>query len=361
MMAELLNILLSKAAETGFFHGIKIGSRAISITHLQFADDTLIFCEPKVEYLQNVKSILYSFQSFSGLTVNYAKSGLVVIGKEESWATMAVDILKWQLVQLPLIYLVVPLGESMRKSSAWQPVIAKIQHKLASWKASCLSRAGKLVLIRAVLNSLPVYYLSLFKMPRKVANEIIRLQSRFLWNGNDGKRYSALVKWDVVQRPKKQGGLSVGDPMLKNAALLFKWWWRFACEEGAMWRRVVHSLHEEDQILLPTKNASSLPGPWKDIKKIAWKEIPTTKAFFEHISVRVGNGSKVKFWLDVWAHRKPLKEVFLMLFTLSSQQSEIITNMGWFEGHLWRWTLSWKREPLVEEQAQIFTLQELLQ
>ena len=198
-------------------------------------------------------------------------------------------------------------------------------------------------------------------MPRKVANEIIGLQRRFLWNGNDGTRYSALVQWDVVQRPKKQGGLGVGDPTLKNAALLFKWWWRFACEEGAMWRIVVQSLHEEDQILLPTKTAASIPGPWRDIKQIAWKETPTSKAFFEHISVRIGNGSRVKFWLDVWAHRKSLKELFPMLFTLSSQQSEIISNMGWFEGHLSRWTLSWKREPSAEEQEQISTLQAILQ
>jgi len=85
-------------------------------------------------------------------------------------------------------------------------------------------------------------------MPKKVAKEIIRLQSRFLWNGKAGRGYSALVKWDVIQRPKKQGGLGVGDPMIKNAALLFKWWWRFACEEGAMWRRVIQSIHEEEQL-----------------------------------------------------------------------------------------------------------------
>ena len=51
MMAEVLNKLLSKAAEIGFFDGIKVGSREVTLTHLQFADDTLIFCEPKVEYL----------------------------------------------------------------------------------------------------------------------------------------------------------------------------------------------------------------------------------------------------------------------------------------------------------------------
>ena len=81
-----------------------------------------------------------------------------------------------------------------------------------------------MILIKAVLSSLPVYYLSLFKMPKRVAKEINRLQRRFLWSGSSEKRFSALVKWEVVQRPKKQGGLGVGDPLIRNAALLFKWW-----------------------------------------------------------------------------------------------------------------------------------------
>jgi len=58
--------------------------------------------------------------------VNYAKSALIVLGKDDSWATMAADILQCQLVKLPITYLGVPLGANMRKTSSWQPVIAKI-------------------------------------------------------------------------------------------------------------------------------------------------------------------------------------------------------------------------------------------
>jgi len=47
--------------------------------------------------------------------VNYAKSGLIVLGKEEGWAAMAADELKCKLVQLPITYLGVPLGANMRK------------------------------------------------------------------------------------------------------------------------------------------------------------------------------------------------------------------------------------------------------
>jgi len=208
----------------------------------------------------------------------------------------------------------------MKKYTSWQPVIERVQQRLASWKASCLSRPGKLVLIKAVLSSLPVYYLSLFKMPKKVTTEINKIQRRFLWNGKHESRISALVKWEVVQRSKKEGGLAVGDLLIKNAALLFKWLWRYACEEGAMWRTVVQSIHEEDQVLLPSKAGSSLPGPWRDIKHIAIEESPATKVFFKNLSIKLGEGRRVAFWLDAWADEKSLKVVFPMLYSLSTQQ-----------------------------------------
>jgi len=190
-------------------------------------------------------------------------------------------------------------------------------------------------------------------MPKKVADMINKIQRRFLWCGSDENRVSALVKWEVVQRPKAQGGLGVGDLLLKNAALLFKWWWRFACEEGAMWRSVIQSLHEEDHLLLPGKSISTLPGPWRDIKSIVLKESPVSQAFFENISFKLGDGRSVKFWLDAWTDGQPLKKAFPMLYRLSSQQQECIANMGWFEGQLWRWALSWKQELTLEDQLHL--------
>ena len=361
LMAEVLNRALTKAAEIELFQGVHVGSQNVSLSHLQFADDTLLFCEPKLELLINIKKILYSFQSFSGLAVNYDKSGLIVIDKDEDWAVRAAELLKCRLIQLPITYLGVPLGANMKKSTSWQPIIDRIQHRLTSWKASCLSRPGKLVLIKAVLSSLSVYYLSLFKMPKKVATEINKIQRRFLWSGKHERRISTLVKWKVVQRSKKEGGLGVGDLLIKNAALLFKWWWRYACEEGAMWRTVVQSIHEEDHFLLPSKARSSLPGPWRDIKQIALEESPTTKAFFKHLSVKLGGGRRVAFWQDTWADEKPLKIVFPILYSLSTQKNELIVNMGWFEGPLWRWTLAWQRELTIGEQEQLSNLQVLIQ
>jgi len=85
-MVEILNKMMQKAASMELVRGLNIGTDAIQLTHLQFADDTIVFCEAKEENVKAIKGIFLSFQAFSGLCVNYTKSGLLVLGKEEGWA-----------------------------------------------------------------------------------------------------------------------------------------------------------------------------------------------------------------------------------------------------------------------------------
>jgi len=247
-----------------------VGKEGIHLTHLQFVDDTLIFCEADEQHLQRIRGVLLSFQAFAGLVVNFHKSRLIAIGKDDEWSQNAAALLGCTRVHLPMTYLGIPLGANMRKATSWQCVIDKIQKRLSSWKSSCLSRAGRLVLLKSVLNCLPIYYLSLFRLPRKVAIEIIRIQRKFLWSGSKEGKYLALVKWKVVQQHKGRGGLGVGDIVVKNATLLFKWWWRFANVVDPLWKRVVHSLHEKDQALIPSHLTSKISGPgtWKTVKSL---------------------------------------------------------------------------------------------
>ena len=360
IMAEVLNKMLLKAEAMGFFKGVEVGGDQVKVTHLQFADDTLIFCEPNMEFLTNIKRLLSIFQDFSGLAVNYAKTGLIVIGKDAQWAEEAATTLQCSRVELPITYLGVPLGANMNRAASWQPIIERIQNRLSSWKPSCLSRAGKLTLIRAVLNSLPVYYLSIFRMPKKVAAEINRIQTRFLWSSKKEGKFAALVKWDIVQRPKNQGGLGVGDLLVKNAALLFKWWWRYACEEGTFWRRVIQSLYEEDQGILVGNDNPKLNGPWRAIKKLASEKSPVTTAFFTARKIQIGENSKILFWKDVWLKEQPLRLTFPTLYNVSSQKEETVSSMGWFEGRVWRWTLSWNSQLTDVAQQELGELQALL-
>lgn len=81
--------------------------------------------------------------------------------------------------KLPLKYLGLPLGASLSRKLTWKPVVEKFKKKLSGWKRRVSSFAGRVTLIKSMLSALPVYYMSLFKMPDCVAKEIDRIQASF--------------------------------------------------------------------------------------------------------------------------------------------------------------------------------------
>lgn len=142
----------------------------------------------------------------SGLDINYAKSAMIPMNCEETWIQCARMKLGCSVHKLPITYLGVPLGANPRRLHVWQPVLDEIVNRLSLWKARFLSRVGRLVLIKFVLNSIPLYYLSLFRIPKGVLEKIIKMQRKFFWSSDDKKKGIPLVKWEVIQKPKEVGG-----------------------------------------------------------------------------------------------------------------------------------------------------------
>ena len=169
------------------------------------------------------------------------KSEMVPIGKVYDVHALA-EILGCSVGTLPMSYLGMPLGASRNFPSIWNPILEKIERKLAVWKKLYLSKGVCLTLLKITLSSLPTYLLSLFTIPTYVANKIEKLQMDFLWG--DSKTH--LVGWDKVCAPIANGGLGIRKLTTFNKALLGKWLWRFGKEEDRLWRRVVVSKYGED-------------------------------------------------------------------------------------------------------------------
>lgn len=110
--------------------------------------------------------------------------------------------------------------------------------KLVSWKKSYISLGGRITLIKAARANIPVYYMSLFKMPGKIVKVLEKRQRDFLWD-NGGEKKMHLVKWEVACLPKEQGGFGVGRLKDRNVALLSKWIWRFSTEVGSLWHSII--------------------------------------------------------------------------------------------------------------------------
>ncbi|XP_015970212.1 uncharacterized protein LOC107493670 [Arachis duranensis] len=262
LVVDVLHRMVGEAVRNERISPLVVGRDRVELSHLQFADDIILFCPPEDETMKNYKRLLRWFELISGLNINFEKSSLIPINCEEQWVRSMCRMWGCKEANLPVKYLGVPLEANPRLVKTWKPIIDKVEEKLSLWKAKVLSKAGKLVLLKSVLNSLPVYYLNLYKMPKAVAQKLISLQRRFLWSKEDGRHGMALVRWELVQAPKKLGGLGVGDAMLRNTALLFKWWWCFAKEECPLWKKIVCSCNNlRPNELLSTQVLPTRGGP----------------------------------------------------------------------------------------------------
>lgn len=85
------------------------------------------------------------------------------------------------MAQLPLKYLGVPLSDKKLTVADWRYVIDTISKKLQGWIGNLLSIGGRLTFLNSVLTAMPLYVLSLYKMPAKVIKQIDQVKCIFLW------------------------------------------------------------------------------------------------------------------------------------------------------------------------------------
>jgi hypothetical protein len=180
VFSRMMNVVVKKELLAGFSVGSRL-DEVMVVSHLLFADDTLIFCEPKVEQIQHLRCLLLCFEAVLGLKINLSKSMIVPIGAVGNLEILS-NILGCRVESLPLTYLGLPLGATHRDTSIWDAVIGKMEAKLAGWKWMYLSKGGRLTLIKSTLSNIPTYYLSLFQGPMRVAKRLEKIRD-FLWGG----------------------------------------------------------------------------------------------------------------------------------------------------------------------------------
>jgi len=164
MWQLIINVLMSAVVGVQLFSGYGVGPVGdVRLTHLQFADDTLIIGEKSWLNVCTMRAVLLLFEDVSGLKVNFHKSILTGVNVSDSWLLEAASMMSCRRGTIPFVYLGLPIGGDSRKLSFWKPVVDRIVTRLSSWNNKFISFGGRLVLLESILSSLLVYFLSFFK------------------------------------------------------------------------------------------------------------------------------------------------------------------------------------------------------
>ena len=191
---------------------------------------------------------------------------------------------------LPSSYLGLPLGAPHNSIAVWDGIEERFRKRLTLWKKLFISKGGRLTLIRNTLSCLPVYFMSLFRLPRRVRLKLEQILRDFSWDGGNMDKKPHLVKWSTVCANKRNGGLGVKDFSILNRALLCKWIWRFTNEKNAPWRNVICWKFGEERggwVSCAFRGASRI-SIWKEIRK-EWDTV------FPHVVFSLGNGRRLHF------------------------------------------------------------------
>jgi hypothetical protein len=139
-MMDILSRMLRKAEEEGCIKGFRVGSAGeggLSITHLLFADDTVLFCDADPEQLMYIRLIFTCFEVVSSLIVNMTKGEMVPIGEVQNLPVL-VDFLSYKIGALPTNYHGMPLGSFFKSLIVWNRIFEKMECRLAGWQRLAL-------------------------------------------------------------------------------------------------------------------------------------------------------------------------------------------------------------------------------
>ena len=113
----------------------------------------------------------------------------------------------------------------------------QIWARMQGWKEKLPSQAGKEVMKKAIIQSIPTYSMSVFELPVSLCKEIETMIRQFWWGQGDSKKIHQ-VKWSSLCSSKSIRGMDFRDIQKFNNALLDKQVWRLIHQKDTLLHKV---------------------------------------------------------------------------------------------------------------------------
>ena len=220
-VADGLSALIQKEIADNQIEPLKVCRRAPGISHMLFADDTLLFLKADAEQAARVQHVINKYVQGTGQLVNYDKCTLM-FGKACPVETQEAIKAVLQVTQAEFEpkYLGLPTPEGRMNRGKFQSIQEKMLKRLVQWAE--YSHGGKEILIKAVAQPIPTFLMGVFKLPAGLCEDFTKMIRQFWWGASPGHRRTHWVSWDCMLRRKAQGGMGFHDMKLFNQALLAK-------------------------------------------------------------------------------------------------------------------------------------------
>ncbi|KAJ9544912.1 hypothetical protein OSB04_024619 [Centaurea solstitialis] len=290
---------ISQASESFGYHR---GCENLHISHLCFADDLFVFTRGDIASVEVLKRALQLFREWSGLGPSLEKSEVFFANVSEDVKNAILGTLPFSAGTFPIRYLGVPLSPTRLKVADYGGLITKVKQRIHNWKTKCLSFAGRRQLICSVLQSMQLYWMSVFILPSGVIHELEALFRNFLWAQGGNAQGKCRLSWDSVCRPIHCGGLGIRKLSIWNRALVSRHLWDIATKRASLWVDWIHLHYIRNGTVW---NINVKPW-WSWLIRKLFDIRPLVKRF---IFSKLGDGLSTMAWSDWWVCNGPLSDL----------------------------------------------------
>ncbi|XP_074266063.1 uncharacterized protein LOC141588524 [Silene latifolia] len=183
------------------------------------------------------------FSKVSRLTINKTKSTFYCNGVDEMLINSVEMAMGMNRGKVPFKYLGVNVSSKRLSVLDCACLVEKMDDRIRGIGSRHLSYVGRIVLIKSIFSTLHNYWARIFILPRTVFKNIEVMWRDYLWHGKEIKGSPALVDWEKICRPKRQGGLGITDLVTWNTAALGKYVWWVEKKADHLWVNWVHAIY----------------------------------------------------------------------------------------------------------------------
>ncbi|WMV11057.1 hypothetical protein MTR67_004442 [Solanum verrucosum] len=321
--AELLTRLLDSLVNHNFTP-FQVDKNSPIMTHLCYADDTILFSSGDPLSLAMMMHKLDIYEKISGQKINKSKSGFIVHPKaSDIFKNEVKAITGFSNIKLPFTYLGSPIFVGRKKICYFNDMVVKISNKVMGWHTKTLSIGGKTVMIKAVLSSLPMHILSVIQPPKTIIKQMEMVMANFFWGDTHGKNKHHWIKWRDLCYPTHEGGVGIKSIQSFCDAFSAKNWWNFRTENSLI-KQFLEAKYCKRMHPVARKDKPDQSHTWRRLMSIKDRCEP-------YMIWRIGDGY-ISFWWENWTGKGALAKL-LHLATKSKKVmvADFIINGNWNE------------------------------
>jgi hypothetical protein len=176
-----------------------------TISHPLFVDDVLCFTQGSMIDLNSLKEVLDIYCKDTSMEINVDKSCLITHCLSNISSQQIYNLLPFPKKELEIgfKYLGFFLKPGNYRYANWLWLVKKVEMQVSFWVNKLLSRGGRLVLLKSVLEIIIVYWTLIIVVPKGIFSKTKKLIPLYLWLGSHGTSGIPLVNWKQVATPKR--------------------------------------------------------------------------------------------------------------------------------------------------------------